>query len=259
MPTYAVLGATGATGSSILQLLMKNPQNSIHVYVRSKPKLLAQIPDLASNKQIQIFAGNLTDTSLMASCLQQTDAVFSTVASNDNMPGTHIAQDTAQSIVVALMNLRMANPSSKLPTIIWLSSASINEKFCEPVPAFAHWLLLTAFSYIYTDLAHAQDYLKLHKEWLNVVLIQPGGLVEDKQHGHSLSTEKQQTFLSYVDLAAGMIEAAEEDVYLWQAVSVLPATNDTKMEWKMPGRVVKGLTFHFAPWMYWLTKALHLQ
>ncbi|KAL8711767.1 MAG: hypothetical protein Q9220_003938 [cf. Caloplaca sp. 1 TL-2023] len=259
MPTYAVLGATGATGSNILKLLMKDPQNCVHVYVRSKPKLLNQVPDIASDKQIKIFTGNLTDTSLMASCLQDTNAVFSTVASNDNIPGTHVAQDTAHSVVVALMDLRMANPQTKLPTIIWLSSASINEKFCESVPAFAHWLLLTAFSYIYTDLAHAQDYLKMHKDWLNVVLIQPGGLVEDKQHGHSLSTEKQQTFLSYIDLAAGMIEAAAEDAYRWQAVAVLPATNDTKIEWRMPGQVVKGLVFHFAPWMYWLSKSLHLQ
>lgn len=259
MPSYAVLGATGATGGNILKLLIKDPKNTINVYVRSKSKLIKQIPDVASNPSVKVFTGNLSDTSLIASCLENTDAVFSTVASNDNMPGTHIAQDTAQSMVVALMDIRMSKPQAKLPTIVWLSSASVNEKFYSQAPAFVHWLLSTSFSYVYTDLAHAENYLKLHQKWLKVVFIQPGGLVEDSQHGHALSTEKQQTFLSYADLAAGMIEVAEKGGYDWQAVAVVPTTKDTKIEWKVPGRMVKGLTFHFFPWMYFLTKSLHLQ
>ncbi|KAL8874303.1 MAG: hypothetical protein Q9174_000343 [Haloplaca sp. 1 TL-2023] len=259
MPTYAVLGATGATGGNILKLLMKDAQNNINVYVRSKAKLIKQIPDVASNPSVNIFTGNLDDISLIASCLENIDAVFSTVASNDNMPGTHIAQDTAQSIVVALMGIRMQKPQAKLPTIIWLSSASINEKFYSQGPAFVHWILSTSFSYVYTDLEHAEAYLKMHRKWLNAVFIQPGGLVEDKQRGHAIDTEKEQTFLSYADLAAGMIEVAEKGGYDWRGISVVPTTKDTKIEWRVPGRMVKGLTFHFFPWMYFLTKSLHLQ
>ncbi|KAI4085943.1 MAG: hypothetical protein LQ348_005009 [Seirophora lacunosa] len=258
MPAFAVLGATGATGGNILKLLIKDPTNIINVYVRSKSKLLAQTPDISSNKQVRVFTGNLTDTSLIASCLRNTDAVFSTVASNDNMPGTHIAQDAAQSIVVALMEIRMTKPDAKIPTIVWLSSASVNPHFYDQGPAFVHWLLATSFSYVYSDLAHAEEYLKLHQKWLKVVFIQPGGLVEDKQHGHALSLERQKTFLSYADLAAGMIEVAEKGGYDWQAVAVVPIANNTAIEWRVPGRMIKGLTFHFAPWMYWLTKALHL-
>ncbi|KAI4183871.1 MAG: hypothetical protein L6R41_005144, partial [Letrouitia leprolyta] len=210
MPSYAVLGATGATGSQILKLLLKDPQNTINVYVRSQPKLFTQIPEINSNKQVNIFAGNLGDTGLIASCLKETDAVFSTVASNDNIPDTHIAQDTAQSIVVALMDLRMTQPQTKVPTIIWLSSASVNPKFYNKEPAIVHWILSHAFSFVYTDLAHAEDYLKMHQKWLKAVFIQPGGLSEDKQRGHALSLEKEVTFTSYADLAAGMIEVAEK-------------------------------------------------
>ncbi|KAL8835687.1 MAG: hypothetical protein Q9170_003226 [Blastenia crenularia] len=258
MPSYAVLGATGATGSNILKLLIKDPQNTVNVYVRSKPKLLAQTPEIASNKQVKIFNGSLNDTSLIASCLKDTDAVFSTVATNDNIPGTHVAQDTAHSIVVALMDLRMTEPQAGTPTIVWLSSASINPKFYRQEPALLHWLLTTSFSYVYTDLAHAEQYLEMHQKWLKVVFIQPGGLVEDKQHGHALSLDEEKTFLSYADLAAGMIEVAEKGGYDWQGVSVIATTNDTAIEWAVPGRMVKGLTFHFAPWMYRLTKMLHL-
>ena len=122
-----------------------------------------------------------------------------------------------------------------------------------------HWILSTSFSYVYTDLEHAEAYLKMHRKWLKTVFIQPGGLVEDKQRGHAIDTEKQQTFLSYADLAAGMIEVAEKGGYDWQGISVVPTTKDTKIEWRVPGRMVKGLTFHFFPWMYFLTKSLHLQ
>ncbi|KAL8704657.1 MAG: hypothetical protein Q9201_002191 [Fulgogasparrea decipioides] len=259
MPSYAVLGATGATGGNILKLLIQDPQNTINVYVRSKAKLVKQFPAIEKNPNVRIFTGNLSDISLIASCLEDTDAVFSTVASNDNIPGTHIAQDTAQSIVVALMEIRMTKPQAKLPTIVWLSSGSINKKFYSQAPAFVHWLLVTSFSYVYTDLAHAQEYLELHRKWLKAVYIQPGGLVEDKQRGHTISTEKERTFLSYADLAAGMIEIAETGGYDWQGVAVNPSTKGTKIEWKVPGRMVKGLTFHYFPWTYFLAKKLHLQ
>ena len=258
MPSYAVLGATGATGGNILKLLTQNPQNTINVYVRSRSKLLAQAPGIETNKRVNIFTGNLGDISLIASCLKNTDAVFSTVASNENVPGMHIAQDTAQSIVVALMDLRMTEPQMKIPTVVWLSSASLNPKYYGQSPAFVHWLLFTSLSHIYTDLAHAEDYFKLHQKWLKVVFIQPGGLVQDKQRGHALSLETEKTFLSYADLAAGMIEVAEKGGYDWQGVSVIPTTDDTAIEWKVPLILAKGMTFHFAPWMYWLAKSLHL-
>ncbi|KAL8741775.1 MAG: hypothetical protein Q9190_005656 [Brigantiaea leucoxantha] len=258
MPSYAVLGATGATGKNVLKLLAKNPENNINVYVRSKSKLLSQVPDIESNKRIHVFSGNLSDTALMSSCLENTDAVFATVASNDNMPGTHVAQDTAHSVVVALMDLRMRDLQIKIPTIIWLSSASLNQKFHDHIPKAAHWILMTANSYVYQDLMHAQDYLKLHEKWLSAVYVQPGALVEDKQHGHYLSTEKEGPFLSYADLAAGMIEIAETGGYDWKGVAVVPATNKTAIEWKVPLVLARNMTWHFAPWLYWLTKSLRL-
>ncbi|KAI4163672.1 MAG: hypothetical protein LQ342_002706 [Letrouitia transgressa] len=255
----AVLGATGGTGGNVLKLLVQNPQNSINVYVRSRSKLLAKFPDIASNPKVQIFSGNLSDTALMASCLANTEAVFSAVASNDNMPDTHIAQDTAQSIVVALMDIRSrSSPDAKLPTIIWLSSASLNKKFYSKDPAVVHAVLSRSFSYIYKDLAHAEDYLKLHDRWLTVVFIQPGGLTEDNPRGHALSLEKAITFVSYADVAAGMIEVAETGGYDWKGVAVVPATDGTAVEWTVLFGVIKGLTWHYAPWAYWLTKSLHL-
>ena len=39
----------------------------------------------------------------------------------------------------------------------------------------------------------------------------PGGLSHDVQQGHELSEEKQQTFISFLDLAAGMVEVADAD------------------------------------------------
>ncbi|KAL8810465.1 MAG: hypothetical protein Q9223_002330 [Gallowayella weberi] len=259
MPTYAVLGATGSTGSNVLKLLVQNPKVTINVYVRSRPKLVAKFPTIASNPNVNIFTGNLNDTAIIKSCLQGTDAVFSTVATNDNMPDTHIAQDTAQSIVVALMDLRMENPQAKLPTIVWLSSASLNEKYHKKGPALLHWLLMHSFSNIYGDLAHAERYLAMHKKWLKVVIMQPGGLVEDKMHGHELNLDQPSDFLSFADLAAGMIEVAEKGGYDWEGVTLKAKTKGTKMEYTVPIQMVKGLTFHYFPFMWSVTKTLHLQ
>lgn len=82
--------------------------------------------------------------------------------------------------------------------------------------------------------------------------IKPGGLVHDAQKGHELSTERQQTFLSFLDLAAGMVEAGQAEDGKWDMkdVSVVPTAKDVKIEWRVPYFVAQGLLLHFFPWMW---------
>ncbi|RJE16607.1 hypothetical protein PHISCL_11056, partial [Aspergillus sclerotialis] len=66
MPTYALLGATGATGSSVLRHLLQTQlaDLDIDVLVRSKSKLLQAFPCLestAGNPHVNIVQGNCTD------------------------------------------------------------------------------------------------------------------------------------------------------------------------------------------------------
>ncbi len=260
MPTYAVLGASGYTGSSILTLLLKDPTNHINVYVRSKSKLLSLFPGLEENKSVRIFNGRLHDIPLMASCISpDVNTVFSVLGLNENIPGIRIAQDGAQAIVAALCYPKPEERAKKTPRIVFLSSVSVNPRIAINEPSFALGFIKRAFSYAYEDLALAEAYLRLHESWLNVTFVTPGGLAADEQKGHVLSLDHcSQTFLSYPDLAAGMIEIAESSGYDWMGVCVLPKSKDVKIEWKAPAQMARGLVWHYLPSVGWVAKYLGL-
>lgn len=255
MPTYAILGTTGKTGGSILTLLLNDPNNSVNAYVRSKSKLLSQFPQLEENKTVHIFEGALTNIDLVAACLSNVDAVFSTIGENENTPGIRIIQDSVHAIVAALCHNGSMDSGKKVPKIMLLSSASLNTHMLAHEPKIMQWLVTTAFSNVYADLTLAMDYLRLHKSWLNVTFIQPGGLVEDKQRGHRLSLEESGSgFVSYLDLAAGMIEVAQSSGYEWKGVSVVPTSKDVKFEWKAPKQAIRGLVWYYLPSLGWMGK-----
>ena len=102
-------------------------------------------------------------------------------------------------------------------------------------------LVHTALSYLYDDLAHAQDYLRLHASWLDAVFIRPPRLFNDMQRGQAVSLNRVGGFLSYTDLAAGMLEVTESDgSYSWKCVGITPTSPDAKFEWNAPLNLVKG-------------------
>ena len=251
MPTYAVLGATGLTGRSLLSLLLADPKNNnkVHAYVRSKRKLISLFPNIEENKSVRIFSGPLDDIPLLASCVSpdDVDVVFCVLGRNESVPGMRIAQDAAQSLVAALC---YGSPSlvvtsegkgegrkRKFPKIIFLSSASLNPRMTANEKAFLVWVVKRSFSYAYTDLALAEAYLRLHESWLDVTFVTPGALVEDEQKGYVLSLDQAKNFLSYPDLAAGLIEIAESGDYEWMQVGVSSTGKDVKFEYVyFPGR-----------------------
>jgi hypothetical protein len=81
--------------------------------------------------------------------------------------------------------------------------------------------------------------------------VQPGALVEDVQKGQALSLDRCSTFVSYLDLAAGMIEIAESGEHNWKGVCVMATSEKVRFEPKAPLQVARGLVWHFAPWLYW--------
>jgi hypothetical protein len=254
MPSYAVLGATGNTGQALLQVLLQSPDNHIRAYCRSRSKLLRLCPVTADNEHVRIFEGSLEDVSLLADCIRGTRTVFLAVAVIDNMPGCTIAQDTATVVVAALEKLKMeSDPIVKLPKLIVLSSASLEDSFCGDVPAFVHTVLSTAVSNLYKDLAEAEKFLRAQQSWISTTFIKPGGLVQDKQKGHQISMDTAKTPLSFLDLAAGMVEVADTDSgqYDMKNVSVIPTANDVIFPWDGLYFVFTGLLYHFLPWTYY--------
>ena len=253
MPSYAILGATGATGQSLLNILTRSPKNDIHAYVRSKAKLERLQPQVSKLANVRVFEGNLQDIPMIASCISGVSALFSVVATNDSVPGLSIAQDTAHTLVAAFCYLRSQDPTVKLPKTIFLSSSSVDPYLVRHQPAIVHWMIYNAFYYNYIDLEKAESYLRLHRSWLSATFIQPGGIVEDAQKGHALDLEREKTFISYLDLAAGMIEVADAgEKYDWTGVSVVPTAKDVKIRWMVPWDIMVGLLWHYLPWLYWI-------
>lgn len=259
MPTYTILGATGKTGGAIIDLLLKTPNIHINAYARSKAKLLSQKPGLEDHKNVTIFEGSLSDIPLIASSLSpNVSAAFCVLGINENTPGIRIAQDTANAVVAALCHLRSQDAGFKAPKLIFLSSASLSTAPHDGEPAAVKAIITRAMSNAYADLRFAEENMRLHSSWLDAIFVQPPGLTEDVQKGHALSVEKTSSgFLSYFDLAAGMIEIAGSEEYKgMMGVAVMPTGKDVRFELKAPPQILRGLVWHFAPWLYWTSRAL---
>ncbi|KAK4609015.1 Oxidoreductase ordB [Fulvia fulva] len=257
MASYAVLGATGNTGQALINILLQSPEKKIHAYCRSKQKLLRLTPQLADNKNVKVSEGSLNDTSIIADCIRGTRAVFLAVAVPDNMPGMTIAQDTARVTVGALQSIRAGNEKAVLPKVIVLSSAKLDDNLCQNMPHAMKVLVKLATSNQCADLEESQRILTAERHWISSTFMMPGGLVQDAQKGHALSLETEKTPLSYLDLAAGMVEVADSgDEYHMKNVSVIPTGTGVKFPYESLLEVVKGLLAHYFPWTYRYTGAM---
>lgn len=153
--------------------------------------------------------------------------------------------------MAALDAMRKQEPNAKLPTLIMLSSSETDEKLSESIPWPIRKMLFASNYHIYIDLIEAEKYLRAREDWITTVFMKPGGLSNDIRGGHILSTEDQQTFLSYLDLAAGMVEVAEEGDgrFDGKSVSVL-SQGKAKIEWTALLVLARGLLVYLFPWLY---------
>lgn len=259
MPTYTIVGVTGNTGSELFKQLIKKSDVTIHAYCRSKSKFFKQQPEAEYNERVKIFQGALTDVDNLAAALSPAvDACFNVIGQNENVPGMRIAQESSQTLVAAMCQIRNTNPNYKPPRLILLSSASLNPRIYQDQPMIMHNLAATAFSHAYADLRYAEEFLRQHSSWLDAVFIQPGALTEDIGRGHKLALDKMSPFVSYPDLAAGMIEVVETGGYSWEGVAVVATSKDVQYGVGAPKALVRGLVWHYLPWMYGVAKSVHL-
>jgi putative NADH-flavin reductase len=260
MSTYAILGATGSTGQSLLTLLSASPNNNntINLLVRSRSKLQNLSPDALTNPSIKVFEGSISDIPTLTSCLANTTAVFLAVASNSNIPGCTIARDTARSVIAALENLKLQNTGTwKAPRLIVLSAAAIEPAFWPNPACIQRKLLYLALSNLYADLEKARAFLRSQDSWVSSTFVMPGGIVQDVQAGHELvSDQHQEGWISYLDVAAAMIEVADHEGGRWEGRNVslvLKIGRKARVEWWAPWILGKGLVLHYFPWVYgWL-------
>lgn len=253
--TYAVLGATGNCGSALIENLLDRPNASVHAYCRNKAKLLKRFPDLDEKSgRVRIFEGSIQDTDLLASCVSACHAVFLCVSTNDNIPGCRMARDVATAVVGVLKRQRdesiACGKPVQLPKLLLLSSNTTVEHFAKQLPQPLVWVLRQSASYVYHDLIETEKLLRAEESWLTTIYIKPGALSVDAQRGHSLSLTMSDGPLSYLDLAAGMIEAADSPRGGWDRrnVAVNPvAGGKASFPSGTPMCILLGLLRHYLP------------
>ncbi|KAI1370244.1 putative NAD-dependent epimerase/dehydratase [Hypoxylon crocopeplum] len=256
-PAYAVLGSTGNCGTALIQNLLKSPHNTIHAYCRNQAKLHRLLPEVVDSKQVRVFEGSIRDAELMTECVRGTKAVFMTVTTNDNVPGCRLNQDTAAIVIQALERIKaesLTGSGLKLPKVILLSSAAIDDNLSRHTPWWFRPVLLTAASNVYSDLRVAEQILRSQSDWVSSIFIKPGGLSVDVPRGHRLAFDGENIFLSYSDLSAGMIEAADDGAGRYEGRNVGVVNAKSGVGAKLPRRtllaVLVGVARHFCPWLH---------
>ena len=250
MAGYAILGSTGNCGSALIQILLKRPTARIHAYCRNKAKLLQQFPDINSTGRVDIFEGRITDIWLLSSCIRGCRAVFLVVSTNDNIPGCSIGQETAVGVIKALENLEIQG--EQMPKLVLLSSATIDAQLSQNIPYLLRQILLFSASHVYNDLSKTERILRAQEPRFITIYIKPGALSVDRQRGHALSLTEEDGPLSYLDLAAGMVEAVddEEGRYDMLNVSIVNANGKAKFPAGTPMCILTGLLRHFFPFLH---------
>lgn len=255
MATYAILGSTGNCGSALIQNLLQSPQNKLHAYCRNKAKLYRLLPQVVDNKRIQVFEGSIYDVELMADCVRGTKAVFLVVTTNDNIPGCRLSEDSATIVIQALQKITAeSGPGIKLPKLVLLSSATIDEHLSREMPKWFRPIMRTAASHVYADLMRTEELLRSHADWVTTIYIKPAGLSPDISRGHRLTLDEDESFVSYLDLSAGMIEAVDDEEGRYDEKNVCVVNKKRGVGAKFPKGtpmcILMGLARHFFPWLH---------
>lgn len=262
MPTYAILGVTGAAGSSVLRhLLTRTPTSTtrLHLFVRSSKKLLHQNPGLATHPYVSIFEATLDQKTVVAQAIRGADYIFACTGDNESPPQLSVSLDTANAVGYALQTAPdsptasgLSKPKataqkhqpSRKPTLVMLSSACISSTpTSSPTLRLLRALLRIALANSCADLRRAEArYRALAAAGLvRVVFAQPGSLMAaPAPTGHALCTARSSLMLGYPDLGPGMVEMAEHaesSGYAGRGVSV----NATGRVRATPGPLVQYL------------------
>lgn len=244
MPTHALLGATGATGSAVLRCYLDSPPKdlTLNIFIRSKAKLLRTFPDLEStpSSRITVTEAPLTDTNALQTCLRGSEIIHMCIATNDAKPGNSVSQDGAQAIVAALTELRTEQQISYVkPTVPIIRAAPLNPDLERHMPSLVRRWLWFVLYHIYSDLEKAS---KIYEDaplgLLEYVFVDPPALFDaegPERTGHRLILDgdsgEASAGVNYADLGAAFIEIVDrKDECVGKSVGV-SATGAVREEW----------------------------
>jgi hypothetical protein len=245
MPTHALLGATGATGSAVLRCYLESPpkDTSLNIFVRSKAKLLKAFPDLesTSSPRIAITEAPLADNQALQSCLRGTEVIHGCIATNDAKPGNRVSQDVAQALVAALTSLKQERGGSDYnkPTAIIIRAAPLNPDLSGHMPALVHRWLWFVLYHVYSDLEKASRVYEDSAEGLlEYIFVDAPALFDAEgvdRTGHRLITPGDTGVASagvnYADLGAAFMEIAQRKNELRGMGVGVSATGSVREQW----------------------------
>lgn len=135
-----------------------------------------------------------------------------------------------------------------------LSSATIDDHLSRDMPTWARSVLLASASHVYEDLRRTEALLQSHEDWLSAIFVKPAGLSPDVARGHRLTLDEQESLISYLDLAAGMVQAADDEDgrYVGRNIGVVNRScgAGAKFPRGTPLCILMGLMRHFFPWLH---------
>lgn len=252
MTTYAVLGATGNCGQALMQLLLQTEGAKIKAYCRNQDKLFRLVPEAKGHPRVEVFTGSIVDVDLLAKAMHGATSVFLTATTNDNIPGCHISQDLAHTVIKSLEQIKTSSPSPPpVPKLILLSSATLDPWISRKQP-FVNSIIRKSAWHVYKDLELAEAFLREHEDWVSCIYIKPGGLSVDVQRGHRLTLDDEESFVSYLDIAAGMIESADAPKGTWdnKNVGIVNAGGKAKFPAGTPSCIFFGLMRYYFPFLH---------
>lgn len=254
MPTYALLGATGSTGSAILRCLLEEPPKdlTLNIFVRNKAKLTKAFPGLENTTAFSanVIEGTPSDNVALQQSLKGANVVFMCIATNESTRGMTMSYDTTTAITNALKALQQEQGASSYtkPTILLLRSATLNETFVAHYSWFQYHAVWFALNYVYSDLDRAGKLLESSAadspELLEFIFVDPPSIHDPDgttRTGHKLyTTGKGTSVLSYADLGAAFCEVAERrNEFKGQGVGV-SATGHVNETWNVLFKYLSG-------------------
>ncbi|KAK4891874.1 hypothetical protein LTR27_009573 [Elasticomyces elasticus] len=221
MPTYALLGATGSTGSAVLRYLLEVPPTdlNLNIFVRNKSKLLKAFADLEDTKQpkINIIEGTPNDEPSLQQTLKDAAVIFQCIATNQSTPGVSVAHDTVTALIGALKGLQSQSDSYRTPMVLQVRAAPLNPTFAAQQPWLMSTIIHFALHHTYADTDKACKLLaSTHDETpglLDYAFIDTQAVFDaggTTRTGYELTlTGPVSPSISYADTGAAFCEIAE--------------------------------------------------
>lgn len=189
-----VFGATGATGRWVTKLLL-DKGHEVSAYVRN--------PDKINDDRINVFQGDIHDTTRISQSLKGHDSVISCLGSSTLKKSSQL-EDMAKSITKAMKE-------SGLNRIIYMATAGIENEFKGPFKLMIRMMI----GNVIDDHSNAAKVYKSSD--LNYTIVRPVQLSDGDPTGsynealHGLPKSKKA--ISRANVAMFMIKALEDKTY----------------------------------------------